>query len=248
MIIRFTDIEKWRLDKWFRRLSPTVKLCVLWLYENCGREGYWEEDSYLMSQETGVSEATIESEVYPVLREKYEYKEGGYFMCSFLKVQCPKGLYSNNNAHKSILTSLGGLCSIYQGANEHLTRVKAGSKKVQPSPTPDTQETDKDKDPDKDNETDKDNDMETQPDPILEPTGNQNSFSSYIPKLVREWRNKSTREGVSKVQDTIRKWIEIDNKNPDDMSARIARADPDSWIHDLYETKAPGKKDLSGHY
>jgi len=40
---RFTDTAKWH-DSWFRALSPTHKLAILYLYDNCDQAGVFDPD------------------------------------------------------------------------------------------------------------------------------------------------------------------------------------------------------------
>lgn len=111
---RFTDSTKWKRQN-FRKLSTKMKLCWLYLLDNCEHDGLWHIDTELMSFQIG-EEITLE-EIKKEFKDSVQLlNEEKLFIKSFIEFQY-SNLNPNNRVHKSILNRLKK-----EGASKDLIR------------------------------------------------------------------------------------------------------------------------------
>jgi hypothetical protein len=127
MTRRYTESEKWK-DTWFRKLSPSEKLFLLYLYDECDVAGFWEIDTELASFQTGLSSIEI-IEAMKGLSRACEINGENLWVKRFVRYQQPTyPLNPANNAHKTIIQKL----EAKSGFSENVDRVLIGKGLVSP--------------------------------------------------------------------------------------------------------------------
>lgn len=94
---RFIDTEIWK-KSWFRRLSPTIKLFIIYLFTNCDHAGLLDVDIEAAEFHIGGKidlDQVPEGWIIQVRKDKW-------FLPKFIEFQYPKGLNPNMKMHQSV--------------------------------------------------------------------------------------------------------------------------------------------------
>lgn len=97
MAKRFIDTEIWK-KSWFRRLDPTIKLFIIYLFTNCDHAGLLDVDIEAAEFHIG---GEIEVEHVPK-GWIIEVGKDKWFLPKFIDFQYPKGLNPNMKMHQSV--------------------------------------------------------------------------------------------------------------------------------------------------
>jgi uncharacterized phage protein (TIGR02220 family) len=148
MAKRFTDSDKWKRP-WFRSLKPRWKAFWEYVRDNCDHAGIWVVDFELAVYFVG--EKLNPEEAAEIFAKQIHAFHGGtrWFILDFIEFQYGD-LRPNNNAHKSVLSSLhkNKLWTVY--LKHRGIQDAGGAGQGLGSPSPGAQDKDQDKDKDQD--------------------------------------------------------------------------------------------------
>lgn len=144
---RFIDTEIWK-KSWFRKLSPTIKLFIIYLFTNCDHAGLLDVDIEAAEFHIGGKidlDQVPEGWIIQVRKDKW-------FLPKFIEFQYPKGLNRNMKMHQSVAKLLEKHNLVnYLNAQKESTPTHTGKVPLQ------------DKDKGKDKEKEKNKDLEKNP-------------------------------------------------------------------------------------
>jgi len=104
MAKRFTASDKWR-DKWFRTLTPELKLMWIYICDECNHAGIWEVDIELANFVVGIN--ITEKEILESFNGRIlEYKKDKWFIPKFIEFQYGNVLSQKNPALRSVIKEL----------------------------------------------------------------------------------------------------------------------------------------------
>jgi len=117
MTRRFTVIEKWTDDKWFKSLTASGKLMFLFLCENCDAAGIWEIDTQEAAYRMGLNKEIAEQALVEI-QKCYIRNERFLMLVNFLYHQGNLPLRENVGAHRAILKMLEKHRDLFTRAKE----------------------------------------------------------------------------------------------------------------------------------